>query len=223
MHFHYNTPENFCGNFMSDHQKRKGLGKLKFYCQLCSKQCRDANGLKNHSEAESHKAKQKLYLDDPDKFISEFSSQFQAYFLELLEEMARSDWIAAPEVYKEVVRDPDHVHLNSTRWKDLTDFLNCITEAGLIRKRPRERGGGPEIQYIDKDFEEKKKREKLDEKRKLERLAEKELEDSEKRMRIATEQQDSTKPVSAPTELQRTDTSAKIKFSFGAKPLTLNR
>ena len=28
--------------------KAKGLSKLRWYCQLCSKQCRDENGFKCH-------------------------------------------------------------------------------------------------------------------------------------------------------------------------------
>lgn len=34
--------------------KASGLQKLKFYCQICSKQCRDANGFKNHLQSKSH-------------------------------------------------------------------------------------------------------------------------------------------------------------------------
>jgi len=34
--------------------KSKGLTKLKFYCPICQKGCRDANGFKCHSESESH-------------------------------------------------------------------------------------------------------------------------------------------------------------------------
>ena len=211
---------------MSDSSKQKGLGKLKFYCQLCSKQCRDANGLKNHSDSDSHKAKQKLFESDPDKFISEFSEQFEAYFIDVFRDISRNDWYAAAEVYKEVVRDPDHVHLNATRWKDLTEFLNHLTEQGIVRKRPRERGG-IEIQLIDREFEERVQRQNRDEKRKLERMSEKEIEESEKRMRSAIEVLETAGPLpaqkSAPTELQRSDATEKIKFSFSMKPTPLRR
>lgn len=30
-----------------------GLGRLKWYCQVCQKQCRDENGFKMHSQSES--------------------------------------------------------------------------------------------------------------------------------------------------------------------------
>jgi len=34
--------------------KAKGLQKLRWYCQLCQKQCRDENGFKCHQMSESH-------------------------------------------------------------------------------------------------------------------------------------------------------------------------
>jgi hypothetical protein len=35
--------------------KAKGLQKLRWYCQLCQKQCRDENGFKCHQMSESHR------------------------------------------------------------------------------------------------------------------------------------------------------------------------
>ena len=211
---------------MSDSSRHRGLGKLKFYCQLCSKQCRDANGLKNHSEAESHKAKAQLFRDDPEKFISEFSDQFQENFIDVLKDISRNGWFSATEVYKEIVKDPDHVHLNATRWKDFTEFLTFITEKGIIRRRPRERGG-VEIQLIDKELEEKSGRMLNEEKRKWERMIQRDDEEIVKRLRNVVDtsalDESELKKASSPTELQRTDPSAKIKFTFGLKPTTLKR
>jgi DNA/RNA-binding protein KIN17 len=34
--------------------KAKGLQKLRWYCQMCAKQCRDENGFKCHVTSESH-------------------------------------------------------------------------------------------------------------------------------------------------------------------------
>ena len=34
--------------------KSKGLQKLRWYCQMCQKQCRDQNGFKCHISSESH-------------------------------------------------------------------------------------------------------------------------------------------------------------------------
>lgn len=35
--------------------KAKGLTKLRFYCQLCQKACRDENGFKCHQTSEGHR------------------------------------------------------------------------------------------------------------------------------------------------------------------------
>lgn len=35
--------------------KAKGLQKLRWYCQLCQKQCRDENGFKCHQLSDSHR------------------------------------------------------------------------------------------------------------------------------------------------------------------------
>ena len=39
---------------IANRAKAKGLQKLKFYCQICEKQCRDANGLECHCTSEAH-------------------------------------------------------------------------------------------------------------------------------------------------------------------------
>jgi DNA/RNA-binding protein KIN17 len=33
---------------LANKMKAKGLQKLRWYCQMCNKQCRDANGFKCH-------------------------------------------------------------------------------------------------------------------------------------------------------------------------------
>ena len=39
---------------VANRAKAKGLQKLKFYCQICEKQCRDANGFKCHCTSDAH-------------------------------------------------------------------------------------------------------------------------------------------------------------------------
>lgn len=34
--------------------KSKGLGRLRWFCQACEKQCRDENGFKCHTMTEAH-------------------------------------------------------------------------------------------------------------------------------------------------------------------------
>jgi hypothetical protein len=62
--------------------KAKGLQKLKYYCQLCNKQCRDDNGFKCHLTSEAHLRQMEVFGQNPRRVIEDFSSQFLKAFLE---------------------------------------------------------------------------------------------------------------------------------------------
>jgi DNA/RNA-binding protein KIN17 len=64
--------------------KAKGLQKLRWYCQMCQKQCRDENGFKCHLMSESHQRQLLLVADNPDKFVDSFSKDFFDDFIDLL-------------------------------------------------------------------------------------------------------------------------------------------
>ena len=60
---------------IANKMKAKGLQKLKFYCQMCEKQCRDANGFKCHLTSESHLRQMKLFSDNAGGILDKFSNQ----------------------------------------------------------------------------------------------------------------------------------------------------
>lgn len=62
----------------------KGLQKLRFYCQVCQKQCRDDNGFKCHLTSESHRRQMALFAENPDKFMDEYSTEVSVVSLLLL-------------------------------------------------------------------------------------------------------------------------------------------
>ena len=45
--------------------KAKGLQKLRWYCQMCQKQCRDENGFKCHLTSEGHKRQMIVFGQAP--------------------------------------------------------------------------------------------------------------------------------------------------------------
>ena len=45
--------------------KAKGLQKLRWYCQMCQKQCRDENGFKCHLTSEGHKRQMMVFGQSP--------------------------------------------------------------------------------------------------------------------------------------------------------------
>lgn len=70
--------------YVSNKLKSKGLQRLRWYCQVCEKQCRDENGFKCHVQSESHVRQIQIVGEDPKKYINDFSNQFQRDFLQLL-------------------------------------------------------------------------------------------------------------------------------------------
>ena len=64
--------------------KARGLTKLRFYCQVCEKACRDENGYKCHIESESHMRQIAALGSNAGKTIHNYSQQFQDGFVQLL-------------------------------------------------------------------------------------------------------------------------------------------
>lgn len=58
---------------ISNRIKSKGLQKLRWYCQMCGKQCRDENGFKCHLDSDSHKRQMMVFGEAPDRVIDGFS------------------------------------------------------------------------------------------------------------------------------------------------------
>ena len=131
--------------------KAKGLQKLKFYCQMCAKQCRDENGFKCHCLSESHQRQMALFAENPDKFLDVFSESFEEAFLELLSRRYNTRRVHANQVYNEYIQDKEHTHMNSTIWPTLTDFVKYLGRTGKCVIDETEKGW--HIQWINRDPE----------------------------------------------------------------------
>lgn len=65
--FHYVCSLNWEeGVQIANRIKAKGLQKLRWYCQMCNKQCRDENGFKCHQTSESHKRQMLVFGQAPE-------------------------------------------------------------------------------------------------------------------------------------------------------------
>ncbi len=64
--------------------KAKGLQKLRWYCQLCQKQCRDENGFKCHQTSESHRRQMELFGMNAQRVVDGYSEEFESCFMEHL-------------------------------------------------------------------------------------------------------------------------------------------
>lgn len=193
--------------------KSKGLQKLRWYCQMCQKQCRDENGFKCHCMAESHQRQLLLASEDPNQFMDYFSDEFKRDFLELLRRRFGTKRVHNNIVYNEYISHREHVHMNSTQWETLTDFTKWIGKEGMAKVDETPKGWY--IQYIDRDPETIRRQEELERKKKQD------LDDQERSAKFIEEQVrrglDGREPEEAPTftELKRENEEEKIAFNMG--------
>ncbi|KAM7526748.1 hypothetical protein LguiA_016650 [Lonicera macranthoides] len=131
--------------------KAKGLQKLRWYCQMCQKQCRDENGFKCHCMSESHQRQMEVFGQNPNRIVDGYSEEFETSFLEHLKRSHRFSRIAATVVYNEYIADRHHVHMNSTEWATLTDFVKYLGRTGKCKVEETPKGWF--MTYIDRDSE----------------------------------------------------------------------
>lgn len=138
---------------ISNRIKAKGLGKLKWFCQMCNKQCRDDNGFKCHKLSEAHQRQMTLFIDNPEPFMNAFSEEFLAGYLFILKHQGGRA-VNANKVYKEYISDKQHVHMNATIWDTLSTFVKFLGKKGYAKVESYDDGGRWKkwrIQYIDRD------------------------------------------------------------------------
>nr|XP_056703687.1 DNA/RNA-binding protein KIN17 [Euleptes europaea] len=191
--------------------KSKGLQKLRWYCQMCQKQCRDENGFKCHCMSESHQRQLLLASENPQQFMDYFSEEFRNDFLELLRRRFGTKRVHNNIVYNEYISHREHIHMNATQWETLTDFTKWLGREGFCKVDETPKGWY--IQYIDRDPEtirrqqeqEKKKKQDLDDEEKTARFI-------EEQVRRGLEGKDQETPVF--TELNRENDEEKVVFNL---------
>lgn len=192
--------------------KSKGLQKLRWYCQMCQKQCRDENGFKCHCMSESHQRQLLLASEDPQQFMDYFSGEFRTEFLELLSRRFGTKRVHNNIVYNEYISHREHVHMNATKWETLTDFTKWLGREGFCKVDETPKGWY--IQYIDRDPETIQRQQELEKKKKQD------LDDEERTAKFIEEQvkrgkgeKEEATPVY--TELSRENEEEKVVFNLG--------
>lgn len=191
--------------------KSKGLQKLRWYCQMCQKQCRDENGFKCHCMSESHQRQLLLASEDPQQFMDYFSGEFRTEFLELLSRRFGTKRVHNNIVYNEYISHREHVHMNATKWETLTDFTKWLGREGFCKVDETPKGWY--IQYIDRDPETIQRQQELEKKKKQD------LDDEERTAKFIEEQvkrgkgeKEEATPVY--TELSRENEEEKVVFNL---------
>jgi DNA/RNA-binding protein KIN17 len=140
---------------IANQMKSKGLQRLRWYCQVCAKQCRDENGFKCHVASESHVRNMSIVGEDPRKVINEYSNQFQSDFVKLLRTGHGEKKVNVNRFYNEYIANKEHVHMNATKWPSLTEFAKFLGREGICRVEEDEKddgrggAGGLTIRWID--------------------------------------------------------------------------
>lgn len=135
--------------YLANKMKAKGLQKLRWYCQMCQKQCRDENGFKCHTMSESHQRQLLLFADNASKYIGQFSREFAEGYLELLKRQCGTKRVNANKIYQDYISHRDHYHMNATQWETLTDFVKWLGREGKCTVDETEKGWF--VAYIDRD------------------------------------------------------------------------
>ncbi|EGN93979.1 hypothetical protein SERLA73DRAFT_189125 [Serpula lacrymans var. lacrymans S7.3] len=126
--------------YLANKMKSKGLQRLRWYCQVCEKQCRDENGFKCHAASEAHLRQMLVVGENAGRHIADFSSQFQHEFVTLLSRRFGTKRVRANQVYQEFIADKHHLHMNATRWITLTEFIKYLGRAGIAKVDETEKG-----------------------------------------------------------------------------------
>ncbi|RKU41944.1 hypothetical protein DL546_004974 [Coniochaeta pulveracea] len=144
---------------LANRMKSKGLQRLRWYCQLCEKQCRDENGFKMHTQSESHTRKALSAATNFKGIQEDFSKAFLRDFVSLLKTGHREKAVHVNKFYQEYIANKEAVHMNATKWSNLTEFAKYLGREGICRVE--ERDDGFYIAWIDDSPEALKRREAL--------------------------------------------------------------
>lgn len=199
---------------IGNRMKAKGLQKLRWFCQMCEKQCRDENGFKCHCASESHQRQMRIFADNPRRFLENFSREFQSCFLKQLSSAHGTKRVFANKVYQELIADRNHLHMNATKWNSLSEFVLHLGREGYVHVDETEKGWF--ITWIDnspaalarKAAIEKKERQDVSDEERVRRLLEEQVE------RAKTKAEETTPQF---TELKRENEDEPIKLSLNVK------
>ncbi|KAJ6787338.1 hypothetical protein PWT90_06538 [Aphanocladium album] len=201
--------------------KSKGLQRLRWYCQVCEKQCRDANGFKMHTQSESHVRQMLVVGEDPKKFINDFSNMFLSDFVNLLKTGHGEKQVQINHFYQEYIANKEHVHMNATKWPSLTEFAKHLGREGICRVEENDKG--IHITWIDNSPDALRRQEALRRKEAQnqgdEEIEQRMIREQIKRAQANAREVDGDKDAEEDRELKRQE-GEKITLSFGSKPKT---
>lgn len=203
--------------------KFKGLGRLRWYCTACSKQCRDENAFKQHSQSESHVRKIDAIASSLGQTLEAYSQRCLSTFLNLLRVNHGEKSVEANRFYQTYISDHHHVHLKDTRWGNLTRFVEWLGQEGLCRFEKKDDGiyiawidTSPDAERQAADLRRKKREEAADR-----RQEERQLEEQVKRAHAHAKYRVSPSPTQPASHNSTPDGDATVAFRLGPETTLL--
>ncbi|KAG0140496.1 hypothetical protein CROQUDRAFT_665117 [Cronartium quercuum f. sp. fusiforme G11] len=214
--------------------KSKGLQRLRWYCQVCEKQCRDENGFKCHTMSEGHLRQMLVVGENAGKHINQYSEDFKRDFLALISRRWGTKRVLANMVYQEYIADKHHLHMNATQWVTLTDFCKQMGREGVMHVEETEKGWY--IAWIDNSPQalarqaanQAKERSEMDDEQRMRKLIAEQIdkanrEQAERHSGPTPTESTTTSQISTPQQiLQRDPASEPIQLSFGIKASSIS-
>ncbi|KAJ2039254.1 hypothetical protein H4S04_008161 [Coemansia sp. S16] len=210
----------------ANRMKAKGLQRLRWYCQMCEKQCRDQNGFKCHCASEAHQRQMSIFAENPERYVEQFSQEFEQVFLSILSRRYGTKKVHANQVYQEIIADRQHLHMNATKWDTLSDFAMYLGREGKCRVEDSERGWL--IEWIDNSPEAlarkaaitKKERQEMDDEQREQMLLQEQIERAQKSQQAGASQapESAVLESSVATDLKRDGTEQPIKLTWKVAP-----
>lgn len=154
--------------YIANKMKARGLQRLRWYCQVCEKQCRDENGFKCHTQSPSHLRNMMKVGENANKSIDNFSQQFLHDFVYLLRTSHGEKAVSANRFYNEYIGNKDHIHMNATKWTSLTELVKHLGREHICKVNEDEKDGLT-IAWIDNSAEALQRQETLRKKERLEK------------------------------------------------------
>ncbi|GKZ33036.1 hypothetical protein AbraIFM66951_003890 [Aspergillus brasiliensis] len=168
--------------------------------------------------SESHVRQVLLIGEDPKKYIEDYSKQFLDNFLNLLKTGHGEKKVHINQFYQQVIADKEHIHMNATKWKSLSQFAAYLGREGICRVEETEKGLF--VSYIDRSPEAMRRQEALLKKERQDR-GDEEQEQRQIREQIKRAQQTAKEEEDVDPEarkLQRKEgEKVKLNIGFGSK------
>jgi DNA/RNA-binding protein KIN17 len=132
----------------------------------------------------------RVFAESPEAFVEFYSKEFLDAFMEELRRKTENVRSKATSIWKSVIAERHHIHLNATKWLTLTEFVKYIGKEGLADVDVDEEGKW-HVRYINRDPAAEERKKALERKEKMDqddseraaRMVEKQIKEAQKALK----------------------------------------